>query len=168
MESGDRPWNYSIEFETWVAASQHVNSSIGAKFATTLGLLTKVGRSGFSNNLREGLGLYKYVGGHHIHAKAAFKQHATYNLRNGLSISNPMMKSLGLDHGAMTAFQRRAFRDLNASGAPNSLKAHTQIAVGALQAGGASKGMARTLATQSLLNLRSQGVRFPSNIPWYK
>ena len=68
----------------------------------------------------------------------------------------------------MTAYQRRAFKELNVSGRANTLTEHTRIAVEALQAGGASREMARSLAAQSLNALRQSGVRVPTNIPWYK
>jgi hypothetical protein len=91
-----------------------------------------------------------------------------YDPKQGFSISQGFMKELGLDHAAMTRYQRQAFKELAQSGAPNTMKAHTQIAVDALQAGGVSKEMARSLAAQSLNALRNSGVRTPSNIPWYK
>jgi len=78
------------------------------------------------------------------------------------------MKENGLDHAAMTRYQRQAFKELSLSGGANDMRAHTQIAVEALQAGGASKAMARSLTAQSLNALRNSGVRTPSNIPWYK
>jgi hypothetical protein len=54
------------------------------------------------------------------------------------------------------------------SGRPNILQEHSRIAVEALIAGGASREQARKLVAESLWNLRKQGVRQPTNIPWYK
>ncbi len=113
-------------------------------------------------------GPYKEVKGHHVHAKAAFKENLSYDPKNGFSISQSFMKENGLDHAAMTKFQRQAFKELSDSGGANTMSAHTRIAVGALQAGGASRKMARSLTAQSLNALRNSGVRTPSNIPWYK
>ncbi|MGV8005343.1 hypothetical protein QPK14_25530 [Photorhabdus temperata subsp. temperata] len=73
-----------------------------------------------------------------------------------------------LDHQLMTNYQRSAFKELKNSGRPNTLQEHTKIAVDALEAGGASTQQARNLVAESLWNLRNQGVRAPSNIPWYK
>ncbi|MBE0389459.1 hypothetical protein PLUTE_b0424 [Pseudoalteromonas luteoviolacea DSM 6061] len=116
----------------------------------------------------KGTGLYSKVKGHHVHAKAAFKENLAYDPKNGFSISQQFMKDNGLDHVAMTRYQRQAFKELSVSGAPNNMRAHTRIAVEALQAGGASREMARSLAAQSLDALRKSGVKTPSNIPWYK
>jgi hypothetical protein len=68
----------------------------------------------------------------------------------------------------MTRYQRVAFKELASSGGVNNMSAHTRIAVEALQAGGASREMARSLTAQSLNALRNVGVRTPSNIPWYR
>lgn len=115
-----------------------------------------------------GAGQYGDVGGHHIHAKSAFKGVASYDPNTGFSISQEYMNQRGWNHQAMTNMQRSLFKELAASGRPNTLTEHTNIAVQALQAGGASLQEARTLVGESLNNLRNQGVTTPSNIPWYK
>jgi len=114
-----------------------------------------------------GKGLYKDVGGHHIHAKSAFEGHPNYNPRQGLSISQEFMKEKGWSHRDITAAQRSLFKELYQSGRPNTLKEHNRIAVEALIAGGATVDEARTLVAESVLNLRRQGVRTPTRIPWY-
>jgi uncharacterized protein YoaH (UPF0181 family) len=78
------------------------------------------------------------------------------------------MKSYGLNHQKMTSKQRELFKELAESGRPNTMQEHSRIAVEALIAGGASRGQARKLVAESLWNLRKQGVRQPTNIPWYK
>jgi len=76
------------------------------------------------------------------------------------------MRSRGWRHELMTAMQQRLFRQLKASGLPNIMKEHTRIAVEALKAGGATEAEARALVAESLKNLRQQGVRQPTTIPW--
>ncbi|MFP1797375.1 RHS repeat-associated core domain-containing protein, partial [Lonsdalea quercina] len=115
-----------------------------------------------------GTGEYKDVGGHHIHAKAGFKSNPKYDPKKGFSISQDYMDKMGLDHQAMTSYQRQAFKELYNSGRPNTLAEHTKIAVNALESGGATTQQARSLVAESLWNLRSQGAISPSNIPWYK
>jgi len=115
-----------------------------------------------------GTGEYKDVGGHHVHAKAGFKNNLKYDPKKGFSLSQKYMDDLGLDHQAMTSHQRQAFKNLHVSGKPNTLAAHTKIAVDALQAGGATPSQARKLTAQSLWNLRQQGAIKPTNIPWYQ
>ncbi|MEK3743795.1 hypothetical protein NST23_14000 [Brevibacillus sp. FSL K6-0770] len=133
-------------------------------------LMTNAGKA-LSNQLRKDiakqLGKYKDVGGHHVHAKAGFKGHATYSPEEGFAISQSFMKERGWSHQDMTTAQRRLFKELKESGRPNTLFEHTRIAVEALKAGGASRDEARYLVTQSLLNLREQLVRNPTRIPWY-
>ncbi|MCF7360840.1 hemagglutinin repeat-containing protein [Vibrio sp. A1-b2] len=121
-----------------------------------------------NTDITEGTGPYKAVKGHHVHAKAAFKDHVSYNNNDGFSISQNFMKENGLDHKEMTKYQRQAFKELHESGRPNTLTEHTQIAVDALIAGGATQAEARSLVAQSLNTLRNNGVRVPTNIPWYK
>ncbi|MCO6519407.1 RHS repeat-associated core domain-containing protein, partial [Snodgrassella sp.] len=113
-----------------------------------------------------GIGKYKDVGGHHVHAKAGFKNNLNYDPKKGFSISQDYMNQQGWRHQDMTNYQRKAFTELFNSGRPNTLAEHTRIAVGALKAGGATHQQARNLVAQSLWNLRSQGVTSPSNIPW--
>lgn len=113
-------------------------------------------------------GRYGATGGHHVHAKAAFKDHVNYSNRDGFAISQQYMNDLGFDHDAMTRYQRSAFRELHASGRGNTMREHTRIAVEALEAGGASRAQARELVAESLNMLRANGVRVPTNIPWYR
>ena len=116
----------------------------------------------------EGTGEYKDVGGHHIHAKAAFKEVASYDPKKGFSISQKLMRDLKLDHNAMTQTQRKLFNELAKSGRPNTLVEQTRIAKEALIAGGATEDFANQLLMKSLENLKSQNVTAPSSIPWNK
>jgi hypothetical protein len=116
----------------------------------------------------DGTGTYSDVGGHHIHAKAGFSGHVTYDPLLGFSISQEYMRLRGWRHEVMTATQQRLFRQLAASGQPNTMQEHTRIAVEALKTAGATEAEARALAAQSLDNLRKQGVRQPTRIPWSK
>jgi RHS repeat-associated protein len=112
------------------------------------------------------LGEYKKVRGHHVHAKSALEGHLTYDPARGLSISQEFLEAMGWSHAKMTAMQRQLFRDLAASGRPNTIFEHNRIAVDALIAGGATREEARALVAASLHNLRAQGVSGPTRIPW--
>ncbi len=114
-----------------------------------------------------GIGLYKNVKGHHIHAKAAFKGHVSYDMKKGLSISQDFMKGKGWSHSDMTTKQRQLFKELFESGRANTLEEHTRIAIEALQAGGATLDEATQLVNRSITNLIEQGVNSPTRIPWY-
>jgi RHS repeat-associated protein len=114
----------------------------------------------------EGTGPYRGVRGHHVHAKAGFRGHATYDPKQGFSISQDFMESRNWSHQDMTATQRQLFDELAASGRPNTLKEHTRIAVEALKSAGAPEAEARKLVAESLRDLRAQGVRAPTRVPW--
>lgn len=113
-------------------------------------------------------GKYKNAGGHHVHAKAGFKDDLMYDSNTGFSISQKFMNDRNWEHQLMTNKQRELFKDLKGSGRPNTMREHSRIAVESLIAGGATRSEARSLVAESLLNLRSQYVRNPSNIPWYQ
>jgi hypothetical protein len=113
------------------------------------------------------MGEYRKVGGHHIHAKAAFKGHVNYDPRKGFSISQKFMQERGWNHQKMTATQQKMFKELAESGRPNSLTEQNRIAVEALVAGGAPRDEARLLVAQSVKELRKEGVREPTRVPWY-
>ena len=114
-----------------------------------------------------GTGEYGDVGGHHVHAKAGFKDDVNYDPKKGFSISQNFMRDNGLDYNIMTSKQRELFKELYESGRPNTLEEHTRIAREALKAGGASDSMIDDLINASLRNLREQGVTAPTRIPWY-
>ena len=114
-----------------------------------------------------GTGEYGDVGGHHVHAKAGFKDDVNYDPKKGFSISQNFMRDNGLDHNIMTSKQRELFKELYESGRPNTLEEHTRIAREALKAGGASDSMIDDLINASLRNLREQGVTALTRIPWY-
>ncbi len=121
-----------------------------------------------AKDIAQEAGRYAEVGGHHVHAKAAFKNHMNYNPKDGFSISQEFMNTYGLRHADMTSYQRQAFAELARTGKPNTLAEHTRIAVEALKAGGADETLARTLVARSLAALRASGVRVPTDIPWKK
>jgi hypothetical protein len=112
------------------------------------------------------VGEYGDVGGHHVHAKAGFKESMDYNPRKGFSIGQEYMESKGWRHDLMTSKQRELFDELAASGRPNTLAEHSRIAEEALVAGGATRAEARELVRESTRNLKGQGASAPSGIPW--
>ena len=114
-----------------------------------------------------GTGEYRDVKGHHVHAKAGFRDDINYSQYTGFSISDNFMRKNNLNHSNMTAKQRQLFKELYESGRPNTLAEHTRIAMEVLKAGGANETLARDLVTQSLINLGMQHVNQPTRIPWY-
>jgi RHS repeat-associated protein len=137
-------------------------AEVGGETMRALG--RKLGLS--DEEINTAMGAYRDVGGHHVHAKAAFRDDINYDLRQGFSISQDFMQRMGWDHDAMTQYQRRAFNDLAKSGNPNTMQEQSRIAVEALMAGGATRDQARSVVSESLRNLRNQNVRQPTGIPW--
>ena len=127
----------------------------------------KISESVDESGSYSGTGEYGDVGGHHVHAKAGFKDDVNYDPKKGFSISQNFMRDNGLDHNIMTSKQRELFKELYESGRPNTLEEHTRIAREALKAGGASDSMIDDLINASLRNLREQGVTAPTRIPWH-
>jgi hypothetical protein len=123
---------------------------------------------GITKKFADEIGEYGDIGGHHVHAKAAFKNIIQYDPKKGFSVSQKLMSDMDWDHQAMTKTQRQLFKELAESGRTNTLAEQSRIAEEALIAGGASPTDAKILVELSLDNLAQQGVTVPSNIPWYK
>jgi RHS repeat-associated protein len=112
-------------------------------------------------------GDYEDTGGHHVHAKAAFRGDPNYDPAKAFALGQELMDNLGIDHDKITAEQRRLFDQLAASGAPNTMAAQSEIAIKSLIAGNATREQAQQWASDSLANLGAQGVSAPTRIPWH-
>jgi hypothetical protein len=119
-----------------------------------------------ASKIEQFMGKYEDVGGHHIHAKAAFRDAIQYDPEKGFTISQEFMKMMGWKHEVMTAKQWKLFNELAKSGKANTLIEQSRIAMEALEAAGATKAQAKYLVNQSLKNLAGQGVTAPTRIPW--
>jgi RHS repeat-associated protein len=116
-------------------------------------------------------GAYGKVGGHHVHAKAGFKNAPNFkDLANKMfSLGNDWMDENGINHSKITQCQRRKFKELEALGcSKNTMKKHTKIAVECLMEGGADEKTARSLVAKSLNELRKMKVTKPNHVPWSK
>ncbi len=99
--------------------------------------------------------------------KKAFEGHPNYDPKKGFSISEELMKKFDIKHRDVSTAQQRLFRELAASGSPNTMREHTRIAVEALIEGGCqSREVARKIVAESLQDLRKMGVTQPTTIPW--
>jgi hypothetical protein len=105
-------------------------------------------------------------GGHHIHMKSAFKSHPMYNLNKALCLSNEEMARLGINHLKVTKTQRALCLDLQKTGKELTREELNRISVEALVVGGANKQLARDIVAKSQWNLRSKGIRTPSDFPY--
>ena len=160
VEKGDR-W----EFE-YVASHGVYEGFRVKKDQATLAKIRKLFGDEIADKVDEFFGAYKEIGGHHVHAKAGFKNHFKYDSEKGFSISQEFMEKMHWRHQVMTAMQWKLFNELAQSGKANSLEEHTRIAIESLTAAGATKEQAQFLVNQSLLNLTEQGVSSTTHIPW--
>lgn len=114
----------------------------------------------------EGTGAYKDVLGHHIHAKKAFEGSVGYDMRKAYSVSVETLNRYGVRHADITTAQHRLFRELDASGAANTLTQHSRIAYQSLLNAGMPNDVAKQLVIESQTRLLRAGVVEPARIPW--
>jgi len=118
-------------------------------------------------------GLYKDIGGHHIHAKAGFNADGSaYDKDLALTVSDAEIDTWGgrphRGPNSMTSKQTELFTQLRhdiATGARhNTMEEHNKIAVEVLMYGGVSKENALALVDRSLRNLHGQSIHAPNRI----
>lgn len=163
---GELNWDEDVAEEVNSGGHFYAPSDLGT-LSTGL-VMSEIEAAQFVADLIPGgmFGKYWKVKGHHVHCKKAFEAHSKYSKGKALSLAHDYMKKRGWNHQKMTNYQREAFKRMANGEIPNTLTAHSAIAVEALVAGGASRPEARSIVAKSLNNLRNQGVYYPTNIPW--
>lgn len=117
-------------------------------------------------------GKYSVVGGHHVHAKAAWNNLSNFNFikDNMFAIGNDWMEKQGINHDKITACQKREFKKLknkcNTNADLNTMSEHNRIAKLCLMEGGATEELAEQLVQKSLEYLNRINITKPSKIPW--
>jgi RHS repeat-associated protein len=157
VAAADLLGSYQSPFPAAATNADQFARDLGPTAAVVAGILT--GRP-------TGVGAYRLVGGHHIHAKRAFQGIAGYDLREALAVSDGLLARYGVRHADITAAQQRLFRQLAASGAPNTLTQHSRIAYRALVEAGVPRSVAADLVIGSQSQLIRSGIFEPSAIPW--
>jgi RHS repeat-associated protein len=82
---------------------------------------------------KKGVGPYSKVGGHHIHAKAAFRGHPFYDVEQAIATGRDYMMRNSIVHERITLAQRRLFKGLVGSRNALTLTAHSEVAQEALE-----------------------------------
>ena len=158
---------YRLGVDNIFGNAGNLDENIIALGGDVLGLcLPGVTGLGTTSRAVKATGPYRSVGGHHVHAKRAFEGLSEYDLQKGFSISEEMLAQYGVRHADITATQQRLFRELAASGAPNTLTHHSRIAYQSLVEAGMPPSVARDLVINSQSQLIRSGVVAPNAIPW--
>jgi RHS repeat-associated protein len=161
---------YRLLVDNVLRNCNNLNENLASLGLNAVGLLlpgvTGLGPASRAANATKRVGAYKDVGGHHVHAKQAFKGRPGYDLRDAYSVSAEMLEQYGVRHADVTAAQQRLFRSLDASGSPNNLTQHSRIAYKALTEAGMPPKVAAELVAESQSQLIRNGVFEPARIPW--
>ncbi len=132
-------------------------------------IFTKLFGKKIGSRIEEFMGEYGDVGGHHVFAKAAFKDLITYDPDKGFAISESFIKEMGWKAHIpdISVKQRQFFNELAKSGLPNNLTEHARIATQLLEYAGATREQAQFIVKKALANLAELGVTAPTKIPWH-
>ena len=105
-------------------------------------------------------------GGHHTPAKKAFEGALGYDAKKALAIPNEVMKSLGIEHSAVTGAQKSLYAALAKTGQTLTWEAMEAIETKALIRGGADADQALATVRKAIQALKDAGVTAPTRIPW--
>ena len=119
----------------------------------------------------EEIGAYKNVGEHHSLQQAAFREHPNYSAADALAVSEKWLSRFGNPkevHNAVTREQRILQRELELSGRPNTMQEQVRIALQSMIKADIPESEARNITARAFWDLRAQGVKQPTNVPWSK
>jgi RHS repeat-associated protein len=97
-------------------------------------------------------------GGHHIPAKAAFREDPNYDPDEALAISSEMLEKLHLHHPNITRAQQFLYGDFAKTGQKMGWDVLRRIETDALVAQGVSRAVARGTVDKMIAHLRARGV----------
>jgi hypothetical protein len=121
----------------------------------------------FSRIVMDGIGPYKMVGGHHPLQQAAFKDHPKYNAGEALAVSEERLAKYGdRVHSKISSAQHALQKELKLSGRPNTMQEQVRISWQAMEKAGVPQTEARNITAQAFWDLRAQGVKQPTALPW--
>jgi uncharacterized circularly permuted ATP-grasp superfamily protein len=107
-------------------------------------------------------------GGHHIHSKAGYIGHPSYDFRKAPCLSNEKLAEFGIEHRKVTLTQQTLFVEFNKTGKTLTREVMNDIQVKALIEGGATEDLARSLVAESQWWLKNQGIRHPTDRPYMR
>jgi len=105
-------------------------------------------------------------GGHHVLAKAGFKEAPNYSEDQALAIPNEELARLNISHRVITTAQMRGYREFAATGATLTWDAVSSIETKALESAGVGASEAQKAVNEAIGDLKNAGVIGPTRIPW--
>jgi hypothetical protein len=109
---------------------------------------------------------YGEGGGHHVPAKAGFRNAPNYDPDTALAIPDAELNALGLNHPVITGQQQVLYRAFAQTGQPLTWGAVQSIETQALVNAGASPQWAAETVAEAIQDLIANGVSGPTRIPW--
>lgn len=114
-----------------------------------------------------GTGEYKKVRGHHPLAKSAFKSDKFYNLQKAFSVSIKRLDEIKIGiHAKITGQQNSLYSAFAKKGEVLTLDKMAKIEIQAMINAGVPEDIATGWVIKSLENLKAQGVKVITHIPW--
>ncbi|WP_271407390.1 hypothetical protein [Tenacibaculum soleae] len=116
-----------------------------------------------------GTGTYNTVGGHHSLAKSAFRGDKFYKFRQAFTISNSKLDAVsGIPniHNQITGQQNSLYRAFKNTGEVLTLDKMADIEIQAMVNVGIPENIATGWVIKALEDLKAQGVKMITHIPW--
>ena len=116
----------------------------------------------------DGTGEFSKVGGHHPLAKIAFTSDKFYNLSKAFSVATAKLEQFGGKgvHNVITGYQNSLYSAFAKSGQRLTLQKMAEIEIEAMVKSGIPRDVATGWIIKALEDLKKQGVKFITNIPW--
>ncbi len=115
----------------------------------------------------EGTGAHNIVKGHHPLAKSAFKSDKFYDLQKAFSISISKLDEIKVGiHAKITGQQNSLYSVFAKTGEVLTIEKMANIEIQAMVNAGVPRDMATGWVVKALENLKSQGVKAITHIPW--
>lgn len=116
----------------------------------------------------DGTGEFSKVGGHHPLAKVAFTGDDFYNLSKAFSVPVGLLERYGgaRVHAKITGQQNSLYSEFAKTGERLTLEKMAEIEIKAMTINGIPKDIATGWVIKALEDLKKQGVKYITNIPW--
>tara|TARA_R110000868_G_scaffold71713_2_gene209707 strand:- start:33843 stop:36017 length:2175 start_codon:yes stop_codon:yes gene_type:complete len=116
----------------------------------------------------DGTGIYRVVGGHHPLAKIAFESDNFYKLKEAFSVGTATLEKFGGKgvHNIITGQQNSLYSTFAKTGNRLTIEKMAEIEIQALVNSGIPRDIAQGWVIKALEDLKSQGVKVITNIPW--
>tara|TARA_R110002050_G_scaffold204522_4_gene340176 strand:+ start:103787 stop:106009 length:2223 start_codon:yes stop_codon:yes gene_type:complete len=116
----------------------------------------------------DGTGTFRVVGGHHPLAKIAFESDSFYKFRDAFSVSTSTLEKFGGKgvHNIITGQQNSLYSTFAKTGNRLTIEKMAEIEIQAMVNAGIPRDIAEGWIIKALQDLKTQGVKVITNIPW--